>query len=88
MLRFSVRGRAQSQADGSYRLLLPFTHRSYSAAIKLTATGTLVRVSFTEQTSAGPSPTTACADTVTDYLSHFYPSLKDTTVALNWSPST
>lgn len=88
MLRFSVRGRAQSQADGSYRLHLPFTHRSYSAAIKLTATGTPMKVSFTEQTSAGISPTTTCADTVTDYLSHFYPGLKDTTVALNWSPGT
>ena len=88
MLRFSIRGTVQPQADGSYQLLLPFTHRSYSAAIKLTAAGSPLAVSFTEQTSAGASPIiTTCADTVTDYLSHFYPSLKDTTLALTWAPA-
>lgn len=89
MLRFSVRGTVHPQADSSYQLLLPFTHRSYSAAIKLTTAGSPLAVSFTEQASAGHSPiTTSCAETVTDYLSHFYPSLKDTTLALNWAPAT
>ncbi|MDY6052111.1 MAG: hypothetical protein SPI83_06875 [Rothia sp. (in: high G+C Gram-positive bacteria)] len=89
MLRFSVRGRVHPPADGSYQLLLPFTHRSYSAAIKLTATGTPLTVSFTEQASGSKAPArTTCAQTITDYLSHFYPSLKDTTLTLSWAPAT
>ncbi|WP_237198640.1 hypothetical protein [Rothia nasimurium] len=89
MLRFNVRGTVQPQADGSYQLLLPFTHRSYSAAIKLTTAGKPLAVRFTEQTDANASNATiTCVGEVTDYLSHFYPSIKDTRLTLSWSAAT